>query len=240
MPAPRVFISYSHDDDGHALRVADLVNELRERGIDATFDQFDPWPEEGWPRWMATQMREADVVLVVCTETYCARAEGRTSAGDGSGAAFERLIISQEIYENNGRNAKYVPVLFAADDTPALVPLFLRSYTRVRWPAQREKLLRRLSGQPEPAANTVGPAPSRASAARLSPKRPRLSERVLAVLEELADDRGVVASRCSDLRATVSAEYASDVHQALIQLYRAGKIRLFIEGGEDFEATLLP
>ena len=60
---PRVFISYSHDSARHVDRVLVLSDRLRSDGIDATVDQYEPFPREGWIAWMRRQLRDADRVL---------------------------------------------------------------------------------------------------------------------------------------------------------------------------------
>jgi len=66
----RVFISYSHDSAEHQKRVLALANQLRADGIDAGIDQYVQDPDEGWLKWMRTQVKGADKVLLVFTETY--------------------------------------------------------------------------------------------------------------------------------------------------------------------------
>ena len=83
--ALRVFISYSHDDRGHADRVAALSARLRQDGIDWRIDQYYVRPPEGWPNWMQQQIDEADTVLVVCTKTYRERFERRQPSKTGRG-----------------------------------------------------------------------------------------------------------------------------------------------------------
>ncbi len=70
-PRPvRVFISYSYDSLEHADRVLMLADKLRADGVDVRLDRYDPSPSEGFHRWVVHQVREADFVLLVCTETY--------------------------------------------------------------------------------------------------------------------------------------------------------------------------
>ena len=76
MTQPRVFISYSHDSEKHAIRVMEFADKLRNDGIDANVDAYTPHPEEGWPRWMDREIRESDYVVVICTETYLRRING--------------------------------------------------------------------------------------------------------------------------------------------------------------------
>ena len=63
----RVFISYSHDSADHKLRVLELANQLRRDGVDARIDRYVDFPEEGWPRWMRSQIEEADAILIICS-----------------------------------------------------------------------------------------------------------------------------------------------------------------------------
>jgi hypothetical protein len=41
---PRVFISYSWDDEDHKRWVRDLAARLRTHGIETLLDQVRPWP----------------------------------------------------------------------------------------------------------------------------------------------------------------------------------------------------
>src|SRR5512143_3863793 len=50
--------------------VLGLADRLRTDGIDAEVDQYNAAPLEGWPLWCERQIDTADVVLMICTETY--------------------------------------------------------------------------------------------------------------------------------------------------------------------------
>lgn len=77
----RVFLSYSHDSAAHAEKVLALADQLRQDGVDAWIDQYEPEPERGWPRWMVGEIERADRVLAVCTTKYRRRFEGSGTAG---------------------------------------------------------------------------------------------------------------------------------------------------------------
>ena len=109
MPTKRVFISYSHDTEEHEKRVRALADRLRADGIEAWIDQYVQDPEDGWIKWMRTQVKKADKVLLVFTKIYQKRFEGDEEEGKGLGATFEGVIVSQALYENGGRNAKFRP-----------------------------------------------------------------------------------------------------------------------------------
>jgi hypothetical protein len=48
-------------------------------------DQYDTAPPGQWPMSMDREIREADFVAMVCTETYLRRVEGPRVAGEGPG-----------------------------------------------------------------------------------------------------------------------------------------------------------
>lgn len=147
---PRVFISYTHDSEAHSARVLELANQLRSDGIDCDVDQYHMSVPEGWPTWMTRQIHDSEFVLVVCTQPYFERVSGRSAVGVGLGAKWEGAIISQQIYEAEGRNEKFVPIVFSKSDL-AYRPSFLSptTYYDLGDAAGYESLYRRLTSQPK-------------------------------------------------------------------------------------------
>ena len=147
--ASRVFISYSHDSLEHKRQVLALSNQLRGDGIDCNIDQYESTPPEGWPKWMTEQITTSDFVLVVCTKVYHRRVTGQEKEGKGLGASWEGGLITQEIYEAGGQNAKFIPVILKDEDV-AFVPSFLKptTYYDLSRPGGYEELYRRLTSQP--------------------------------------------------------------------------------------------
>ncbi len=154
-PAPRVFVSYSHDSEPHRESVLQVAQQLRGWGVDIHLDRFEPVPEAGWPRWMMTEMQAADFVLMVCTPTYRRRFDGQEAAGKGKGATLEGLLAVQQIYDASTRNAKFIPVLFAGAGEHDIPPL-LRPYTHYTLPSQLDALYRHVTAQPEIVAAPLG------------------------------------------------------------------------------------
>jgi nucleoside phosphorylase len=147
--SPRVFISYSHDSQEHKDRVLELADQLRKDGIDCTIDQYEESPSEGWQRWMLNQVEEASFVLVACTERYDRRFRGREKLGKGKGATWEGGVIIQELYDDQGQNAKFIPVTLTSEDAN-FIPSPLRGATsyRLNNADGYELLYRRLTNQP--------------------------------------------------------------------------------------------
>jgi HEAT repeat protein len=113
----KVFISYSHDSEDHKDRVLQLAKRLEKNGIECSLDRYEISPPEGWANWMRKQIQQAKFVLVVCTKIYKERYEGNAELGTGAGAKWEGLIITQELYQAEGRNTKFIPVVFSKEDT---------------------------------------------------------------------------------------------------------------------------
>lgn len=106
---PRVFISYSHEDQTHQDRVLELSNKLRDEGIDCILDQYEESPPEGWIKWMDRSIKNSDFVLLICTETYYDRV---MNDNEGKGVIWESGLIYQRLYDSAGKNKKFIPIIF--------------------------------------------------------------------------------------------------------------------------------
>jgi hypothetical protein len=128
----KVFISYSHDSEQHSQRVLALANQLRQHGVDAEIDQYETRPAQGWPRWCEEQLRpeNSEHVLVVCTETYLQRIEGKVPADEGLGVFWEGNVIYSYLYKQKS-NTRFIPIVFDRKDE-ANIPLPLQDATRYR------------------------------------------------------------------------------------------------------------
>jgi tetratricopeptide (TPR) repeat protein len=148
--SPRVFISYSHDSEEHMDQVLLLANRLRTEGIDCTIDQYEQSPAKGWHRWMMDEIEEADFVLMIFTMKYTRHFWSKEEDATAMGLAWEGAIISQDFYSQQGKNSKYIPVLFSSENTDA-IPKMLRNTSRydLRNSNGYEQLYRRLTNRPE-------------------------------------------------------------------------------------------
>lgn len=146
----KVFISYSHDSAQHRDRVLRLSDRLRAEGVDCEIDQYETSPLGGWPRWTRNKIKEADYVLIVCTQAYERRYEATEKNGVGAGAKWEGTIVTQQLYEAEGTSHKFIPVTFSAEDIQ-YIPMELRgaSYNLLDSESGYESLYRRLTSQPE-------------------------------------------------------------------------------------------
>jgi hypothetical protein len=168
-PPGEVFISYSWDSDHHVEAVLTLSNRLRSEGIDCVLDQNEQSPPEGWPRWMDRKIRDARLVISICTEDYYKRLMGDDGPGAGTGVRWEGGLIYQHMY-NAGANHKFIPVLLRKEDKK-FIPTPLQSATHYVLDADYGKLYARLldrPGIPKPELGPVRPLPEKEVRTNLS------------------------------------------------------------------------
>jgi len=154
---PRVFISYSHESPAHEQQVLGLSDRLRKDGVDADLDQYGSPPEEGWPFWMENQIREADFVLVVCSEAYLRRVEHKEESLKGGGVVWEINSIYNRLYSERLLSKKFIPVLFAGA-TPDHIPVPLKGFNYYRVDSENgyDLLYRHLTDQPRASRPDLG------------------------------------------------------------------------------------
>ncbi|MDZ7342675.1 MAG: TIR domain-containing protein [candidate division KSB1 bacterium] len=146
---PRVFISYSHDSPEHCDAVLNLSDRLREQGIDCIIDQYEFSPPEGWHRWTEKQIRDADFVLMICSEGYYKKVMGMEPPDLGLGVKWESNLIYQHLYDAGTQNKKFIPVLLKNCKTD-YIPTPVKGATYYFCDTQEgyEKLYRHLTHQP--------------------------------------------------------------------------------------------
>src|SRR3954447_21067182 len=109
-----VFISYSHDTPAHSAQVMAFADRLKGEGANVLLDQYDPDPSQGWPLWMEECLDSANLIVIICTETYKRRLKNQETTGVGLGVRWEGNLIYSLIYTEDDPHpsAKFIPVLF--------------------------------------------------------------------------------------------------------------------------------
>jgi len=146
---PRVFISYSHDSCAHEDRVRALADRLREGGVDAVLDQYNTAPADGWPQWMDREIQKADFVVLVCTEIYRRRVEGREEPPKGRGVLWEAKLVYNHLYQTDTAVQRFVPILMEGA-VQSSIPWPIRGLTCywIDTAEGYEDFYRHLTGQP--------------------------------------------------------------------------------------------
>ncbi len=110
------------------MRVHDLAMKLRRDEVDVAIDADEISPAQGWPRWCEEQIHKADYVLIVCTESYARRFDGKEVGDVGKGAQWEGTLIRQLIYDSVRGAGRFVPVIFGTENAK-FIPRPLRGFT---------------------------------------------------------------------------------------------------------------
>jgi tetratricopeptide (TPR) repeat protein len=153
---PRVFISYSWDDDYHRSRVLALAQQLRRDGVDAWIDQFTPFATQGWDAWMRDEIARANFVLCVITKNYADRFVSGTPPSVGRGVKWEGSIITDSIYNSDG-NEKFIPIFFDSAEAPRTpYPLSKHVDTGNVLPAGYDSIYRLVTAQPKVVPAQIG------------------------------------------------------------------------------------
>ena len=111
---PKVFISYSWDDEGHKQWVRDFAARLRADGVEAIIDQWAVVPGDRLPLFMEKAIRENSYVLIVCTPKYKEKSDNRKG-----GVGYEGDIMTAEVYAG-ANHRKFIPVLRAGNWATAI------------------------------------------------------------------------------------------------------------------------
>ncbi len=148
--APRVFVSYAHEEPIHDDWVTSLSAKLRENGVDASLDRWDLKPGQDTTLFMESQIRDSDFVILVCTPLY--REKSNVPKG---GVGYEKNIISAEMLQARDLIPKFLPVLRKGAYDTAL-PTYLGSKYAIdfrddeRFDGALTELLRAIFSQPHP------------------------------------------------------------------------------------------
>ena len=114
-----VFISYSWDSEDHRQWVIRLATALVSNGVNVLIDEWDLDLGDDLAKFMEQGVRDADRVLIVCTDEYVRKAD----AGIG-GVGYEKMIVTGELVRNVGTK-KFIPVIREGRDPDKLTPSFL-------------------------------------------------------------------------------------------------------------------
>lgn len=155
---PVAFISYSHDSHAHKRWVGMLASRLVDNGVDVILDQWSISPGADLARFMEDSVRRADRVLVVCTEEYVHKANGRAG-----GVGYEAMMVTGELIRDLG-STRFIP-LVRQERSPIELPaalttrLYIDFSDAAAYEARFEELLRELHGAPAIRKPTLGQNP---------------------------------------------------------------------------------
>ena len=160
---PKAFISYAWSSERHEAWVIDLATRLMEDGVQVLFDKWDLKVGHDANAFMEQMVTDGSVtkVLLICDETYAAKADGRMG-----GVGKEAQILTREIYEQVDQE-KYAALITERDgDGKAFTPAYYggRQYIDFSSPERAETsyedLLRWIWNKPRYVKPRLGQAPA--------------------------------------------------------------------------------
>lgn len=122
---PKVFISYSWDDEPHKEWVKRLADDLIDNGVDVILDQYEVQAGANISYFMEKSLVESEKVLIIFTENYQAKATKRKG-----GVGVEYSILNTEVCQNITNNKKYIPIL-RSGTTQTSIPPFMRQFISI-------------------------------------------------------------------------------------------------------------
>ncbi|CAH1538614.1 SEFIR domain protein [Vibrio owensii] len=118
MMVPKVFISYSHDDEKHKQWVLQLSTRLRANGVDVILDRWNLRLGQDLPAFMEQGLSESQRVVCVCSEQYVSKSNSKVG-----GVGYEKQIITAELLSD--LNSRWVIPLVRNNKGSNKVPTFL-------------------------------------------------------------------------------------------------------------------
>ena len=155
-PAPRVFVSYAHDNFRHieAVRVFSGILAA-DYGLDVHLDRWDPGPPKDWYTWAIDQLTEADFVLVIASPMCKLVGDGRIPNDRHLGLQSEMALIRELLQSDRATwRGKLLSVVLPGHSA-AEIPLFLQPRTVNHYvvneltAAGAGELIRVITGRPE-------------------------------------------------------------------------------------------
>ena len=101
----RIFVSFSNDSEEHLRWIFDLVKKLQSKGVTIIYEPSEFNQELDMTRFMEFEVRNADHILVICTDNYVKKA----NEGEG-GIGYQPMIVTKRAVENIGIN-KFIPII---------------------------------------------------------------------------------------------------------------------------------
>ena len=139
--AVRVFISYSHDSRSHRIEVERLGDALEKSGFSVFLDHWVEHPPTSWPALIEREFRVADIVLCVCTPTYCERIDGDVPGGKGRGVTQEGGMVRDEGFDLKIHADRFRVVHIEGSELAIPTALGGTGTHAFRWPSREAELI---------------------------------------------------------------------------------------------------
>jgi hypothetical protein len=151
---PKVFVSYTHDDESHRDAVLAFATFLTGQGIDVVLDRWTSGQRQDWQAWATAAMTDSDYVVVVASPGYRRMGDGNGPNDRNLGGQSEAALL-RDLLQGDRRTwtEKILPVLLPGHGIGE-IPLFLQPHAADRYAVESltvsgaEDLIRVLTRQP--------------------------------------------------------------------------------------------
>ncbi|WP_281612918.1 toll/interleukin-1 receptor domain-containing protein [Flammeovirga sp. SubArs3] len=156
---PKVFISYSWDDEDHKQWVLDLSKRLFENGVEVILDRYELKPGKNMIHFMEQAVPKADKVLTIFTPNFKLKAESRSG-----GVGFEYSIMNSELYNSIADNKKFIPILRRGSFSES-IPNFIQQFIAIdmvedsQFESKLSELLLAIYDKPQVEKPQIGKSP---------------------------------------------------------------------------------
>lgn len=155
---PRIFVSYSHDDEHHKTLVRRFAEFLYKRvGLEVHLDQWADGRRIDWSKWALRQLQHSDFTLAIASPVYRRRLDGDESSRVGWGSQFEGAVLRNQLSSDiDEYTARILPIVLPGRAIEE-IPGFLTPYSATHFEIRQfqvedegvQSLVRAISGQPE-------------------------------------------------------------------------------------------
>jgi hypothetical protein len=136
---PRVFVSYTHDDQPDIDAVLRLCLFLMRVGVDVRVDRWDLDQRRDWYLWAGAQLTAADFVLVIASPLCRQVGAGRMANLANRGMQSELSMLRELLHsDRDSWRRKILPVVLPVvlpGRSAAEIPLFPQPQTCDHYPA---------------------------------------------------------------------------------------------------------
>ncbi|CRK56832.1 hypothetical protein [Alloactinosynnema sp. L-07] len=144
--APRIFISYAHDNREHKAAVRQFHDFLTDWGADVHYDQNGLDSQRNWDKWIVTGILRSDFVLPIASPAYLAASQDELPPGQHKAAEFEYLRLADLLHrERETWTKKILPVILpgrSADEIPlSFLPGIVTHHTVTSYSAEGARTL---------------------------------------------------------------------------------------------------
>lgn len=122
---PRVFVSYTGENEDNKNWVKMFVTKLRHNGVNAIVDMYHLKLGDDLAQWMTNQLCMADKVIMICDKCYAIKADSRKG-----GVGWETMIIQGDMM--NSLSNKYIFIV-REEKFDEGIPMYAKTKYSLQW-----------------------------------------------------------------------------------------------------------